>query len=278
MTEPSPPIERILIARDEEDLRNQASLDVLQQALGRYSIEEVDDIAQADAMVALGGDGAFLHAARRYDYAPVPMTGINAGTLGYYMSTPPDPASIDYMVRNLATGDYHIHNLPLLELKRLGGELVRLAANDIVIRADGFQAFKAGLVISGTQFEHFTGSELVFSTPQGSSGESLAYGGPFLREGLPIWSVVPGAGHHSKDFYSLISSMVLGAEDDVVVEVKEANRRPFAIGTDGAKVTDWSQQEAAFRVAMSQEKSIQRIRLNNNSYLQDVSRIFRGRR
>lgn len=277
MTHHSPEVQKLYIARDPEDTRTKSGFALLQATMGAYCVRQVADIEAADAMVVFGGDGSFLHALRQHDFPNLPVAGVSTGTLGYYMSTVPTERSIDYMVRNLAEGDYRLAELPLLELRRAGGALVRLAANDIVIKADGFQAFKARLEINGTAFEHFVGNGLVFSTPQGSSGEGLANGGPFIREGLPVWTITPEAKHLSKEYHSLVEPLILGAQDIVEVTVKEAFKRPFMVGTDGERVP-WPEDEDRLQGRLSPDKSIQRIRLNNNTYLQDIARIFRGNR
>lgn len=275
MNQNNPEVISVYIDRDEEDRRGDEAHDILVESLGKRGIWLANRPQEAQAMVVLGGDGAFLHAAQRHDFPDVPMTGISTGTLGYYMSTLPNAESIDYMTRNLSEGDYRLMELPLLELRSLGGSLLRLAANDIVVKSSGFQAFKAGLKISGTNFDHFVGSGIVFSTPQGSSGEGVANGGPFISEGLPVWSITPEAKHMSNAYHSLIEPLILGKDDEVEVEIKEAFKRPFAVGVDGQDV-DWTDQGNGFAVGLSKEKSIKRIRLNNNTYLQDIARIFRG--
>lgn len=278
MKELAPPIERLYITRNEADRRTELGYEALRATMGRYALKEVTALDEADAMIVIGGDGAFLEAARNHDFSPVPVTGISTGTLNYYMSTTPDEKSVDYLARNLMEGDYQIHRLPLLELRRIGGELVRLAVNDIVIKAQEFQAFKAGLRISGTPFEHFVGSGLLFSTPQGSSGEGVANDGSFIREGLPVWTVIPEAKHPSKEYHSLVAPLILGEDDEVEIDIKEAAWRPFIIGTDGKLVEDWPKDEHELKIGISKDKVIRRIRLNNNTYLQDISRIFRGMR
>jgi NAD+ kinase len=266
----SSPVESIYISRNIDDFRTEAAYELLQNALGLYSIKEVVDIEQANAMVVVGGDGMFLEAARSTNYAPLPVTGISTGTLNYYMSTLPTEDSVNYLMRNLAEGDYKVHDLPLLELQKVGGMLVRLAVNDVVIKAQGFQAFKAGLTINDTQFEHFVGNGIACSTPQGSSGEGLANGGPFIREGLPVWAVIPEAMHQSKEYHSLVAPLILGADDELIIEIKEAERRPFIVGTDGALVKEWPQNEPLLKIALSKDKAIRRM--------QDVSKICRGKR
>ncbi len=274
----SSPIESIYIARNELDKRTDPAYEVLRDTLGAYSVRETIELQNADAMVVIGGDGAFLEAARAHDFSPVPVTGISTGTLNYYMSTTPDERSVSYMVRNLAEGDYRIHTLPLLELRNIGGEVLQLATNDIVFRSREFQAFKAGIEISGASFEHFVGSGLACSTPQGSSGEGVANGGSFIREGLPVWTVIPEAKHPSKEYHSLVAPLVLGGDDEVTIDIKEAEWRPFIIGADGKLVENYQDSEHTFKIGLSKDKSIHRIRLNNNSYLKDISRIFRGMR
>lgn len=271
------PIESIYVARNVEDTRTEASYDLLVRSLGEFGVERVVDIDLADTMVIIGGDGSFLKQIREHEFPNIPVTGVGSGTLNYYMSTPNNKDCIDYMVRNLAEGDYTINKLPLMELTDRNRTIGKYAINDLVIKSEGFQAFKAGLEINGTEFEHFIGGGLIFATPQGSSAEAVANGGSFIREGLPVWTMVPVAKHQSKEYHSLIAPIVLGENDTVEVDVKEVEWRPFIVGTDGEMV-DWPDDAGKLIVQLARDKWIDRIRLNNNTYLEDISKIFRGKR
>src|SRR3954470_19581057 len=60
-------------------------------------VSEDELIAQADAVVSLGGDGTMLGALRLVARRPVPVLGVNLGNLGFLVEVQPDelPEALD---------------------------------------------------------------------------------------------------------------------------------------------------------------------------------------
>ena len=57
-----------------------------------------------DAMLVLGGDGTVLQAVRETKTEPIPLIGINLGTLGFLAQI--EPAGIEEALDRLIAGDY----------------------------------------------------------------------------------------------------------------------------------------------------------------------------
>ena len=68
----------------------------------------VDDIEQqpADFALSLGGDGTLLGICRRYAENPVPVCGINMGTLGFMADI--EQSELETRLKQLCAGDYRV--------------------------------------------------------------------------------------------------------------------------------------------------------------------------
>jgi NAD kinase len=109
------------------------ALDVLTGVLGSLAIEQVATPEEADVMIIMGGDGTFLHSLRRNRFPNIPVTGINTGTLGFYMDTKPTEEAISAMVQHLVDGTFAVKSLPLLEVPVGQTEAVEYATNEVVV-------------------------------------------------------------------------------------------------------------------------------------------------
>src|SRR5580700_9563920 len=89
---------------------------------------------RADLIVAIGGDGTLLYAARLVAGHSVPLLGINRGRLGFLTDVSPQSMLDD--VDTVLAGRYSEDHRSLLaaSLARHGGPTVRaLALNDVVV-------------------------------------------------------------------------------------------------------------------------------------------------
>lgn len=263
---------------EREDRQNATeALSILVETLGSYAIDRVATPREADAMLVLGGDGSFLRALRRHEFPNIPTTGINTGTLGFFMDTLPNEEGIDTMVRRLASGRYVSKLLPLLEVPLYSGEGSEYAINDVVVRHKTTQSFKASLRLGEGEFDHFVGDGFIFATPQGSTGYSMAAGGPILQEDINAYVVTPSNPHRSNHYCSLEAPAIVSADKEATVVVREAKKRPFSIDVDGNNL-DWPQEECEIRVKVAEDKKLQIVRFSNFDYFQHASAAFRGKR
>jgi NAD+ kinase len=278
MAEPYERINEVYVEDSGVSEREAPALEILEGVLGSLSVEQVASPAEAKAMIVIGGDGSFLHAVRRHAFPDIPVTGINTGTLGFFMDTPPDEEAITGMVENLASGLYAVKSLPILEVPVDGKDVPEYALNEVGIGRDGSQSFNASLRIGEGEFEHFVGDGLIFSTPQGSTSYNLSAGGPILQEDLKAYVVTPSNPHKSHHYFSLAAPAVVSAETEAVVEAKDTEKRPFKVEVDGKEIEEWPEGQSQVIVRVAADKRLQVIRFDGHDYFSRVSATFRGKR
>jgi NAD+ kinase len=162
-------------------------------------------------IVALGGDGtvlAALHAA-----APVqrPVLGVACGSLGALTSVkaPELSAALD----RFEAGDFTSRPLPALGVTRDGAP-VGEAFNDLSVVRHGAGQVVIEIDVDGAPYAGIAGDGVVVATPLGSSGYTLAAGGPLLAAGADAM-VVTGLAPHGGS----VPPVVLAARSTVTLHV-----------------------------------------------------------
>lgn len=144
----------------------------------------------AEAIVALGGDGTILRAVREFGDRPV--LGLNLGGLGYLASV--GIAEAETALRKLAEGRYAVSARTLLEVRKADG--CGLALNDVVVtREYSGHSVRLDLMADGKRVTRYMADGLIFATPTGSTAYSLAAGGPVLLPDSSAVVVTPMSPH-----------------------------------------------------------------------------------
>lgn len=143
--------------------------------------------------LVLGGDGTFLSAARLVEDTDQLLLGVNLGSLGFLTELSLDEMN-DILPKVLA-GDYKVEERIRLEALHLRGDktLGRYQAlNDVVIHKGNLaRLIDMEVFIDGQVATSIRGDGLILSTPTGSTGYSLAAGGPILEPSLEAMVVTP---------------------------------------------------------------------------------------
>jgi len=170
------PINRILI--DGSDLPEYRELFI--QA-GFAVVENIDD---AGAVAAIGGDGTILNTMDRYLGSGVPVMGVNAGHLGFLADC--ELSGIGDSISCLLSGDYGIENLPVLETTSPEGTCIR-ALNEICIcRSAEGGILHIRVNTDGREVAVMASDGVLVATPSGSTAYNLSCGGPILHPNLPV--------------------------------------------------------------------------------------------
>jgi NAD+ kinase len=150
------------------------------------------EVQGCDLVIALGGDGTALAALRAAAPLGRPVLGVACGSLGALTAVSAE--RIEDALDRIARGDWRERRLPALIVGRDGGEQV-MALNDLVLMRAGAGQVMIEVVVDGERFIRFAGDGLIAGTPLGSTGYTLASGGPMLAPGATGAVLTPLSPH-----------------------------------------------------------------------------------
>lgn len=219
-------------------------------------------VEQADVVIAIGGDGAMLRAARTCAPLRVPLLGLNMGKLGFLTEVSSIDVWDSYLER-LLRGDYWIEYRMMLDIRWMqnGQRLAHdEALNDIVISGDRFgHMIQLDTYIDGTWTTTYNSDALIIATPTGSTAYALAVGGPILPPQVQNILLVPAAAHLSMD-----RAIVLSEGSQVEVRLAPNNRHAVMIALDG-RTLGTMESDHALHIGASEHKS-RFIRMRDSNY------------
>jgi NAD+ kinase len=169
---------------------------------------ELSFATRADLIIAIGGDGSLLYAARLVAGHSVPLLGINRGRLGFLTDVSPQSMLED--VDTVLAGRYSEDRRTLLaaRLERKDGATVRaLALNDVVVNKwETGRIMDFETSINGRFVNSHSGDGMVIATATGSTAYALSCGGPIVEPGLPVWVLAPICPHTLSDRPIVVSA------------------------------------------------------------------------
>lgn len=164
---------------------------------GLRSLRDPDLIQNTQLIIALGGDGTMLRAARLLGTSGVPLLGVNLGSLGYLTDVPLD--RLGEALDRVLAGDYHLETRSRVycSLMRHGeGIATHRALNDMVVNMGPLpRALDMELFLDGFPVGKFLGDGIIVSTPTGSTAYSLSAGGPICHWAVPGLLITPICPH-----------------------------------------------------------------------------------
>jgi NAD+ kinase len=156
------------------------------------------EIAQKiDLMIVLGGDGTLLAVARAIGSWPVPILGVNLGTLGFLTEIAQN--ELFETLEEVLMGHFLVEPRMRLDVAvERAGELVGhyLALNDAVLARTALSRMvDLEAWADGAEVTTYYGDGLIVSTPTGSSAYSLSAGGPLVLPGVQAMVLTPICPH-----------------------------------------------------------------------------------
>ncbi|HXY38217.1 MAG TPA: NAD(+)/NADH kinase, partial [Vicinamibacteria bacterium] len=168
----------------------------------------------ADALVVLGGDGTLLAASRLLE-KPIPVLGVNFGSLGFL--TEIALPELYPTLKGVLEGRSEHEERRLLRARirrRDRPEAETDVLNDVVItKAGPSRIIEVDLAVDGLFVSSFRADGIIVSSPTGSTAYNLAAGGPILHPTLPALVVTPICPH-------MLTNRPLVVSDESRVEVR----------------------------------------------------------
>jgi NAD+ kinase len=188
--------------------------------------------AQAEVMVALGGDGLMLQTLHQVMESSVPVFGMNCGSVGFLMNDYSD----DRLVERLrASNPTRITPLAMHVTDVDGQTHDALALNEVSLFRTSYQAVKVEIDVDGrTQMEELICDGILLSTPAGSTAYNLSAHGPILPIDSPLLALTPISPFRPRRWRGAI----LGNSAVVTFRTREREKRPVAAVADNVEFRD----------------------------------------
>ena len=193
---------------------------------------------RADLIIAIGGDGTLLYAARLVAGHSVPLLGINRGRLGFLTDVSPNSMLED--VDTVLAGRYSEDRRSLLaaRLEKKGADpaasVRALALNDVVVNKwETGRTMDFETSINGRFVNSHGGDGMVIATATGSTAYALSCGGPIVEPDLDVWVMAPICPHTLSD-----RPIVVRAGSKIQLRMSERLDSRAQVTCDGSAMGD----------------------------------------
>jgi len=190
----------------------------------------------ADLIIAIGGDGTMLYAARLASDKGVPLLGVNRGRLGFLADITPDEmlSSIDHVLSGNYTRDSRLQLQATLTHSD-GSEISAIALNDVVLQRGGTGRMVDFETRVGDHYVNtHAGDGLIVATPTGSTAYALSCGGPIIEPQQDAVVIVPVCPHTLTD-----RPIVISAEQPIEVRLLQRDETKAEIAIDGRSIGEF---------------------------------------
>lgn len=153
-------------------------------------------IGTSDIVIAVGGDGSVIRAAKAAARYSKKVIGVNAGKLAYLCEL--DEHELD-MLNELVNGNYTVKKRTMLHVEAFAGDECIYSdncLNDMVFgRGKDIKLIDISISANGKKISDYIADGVIFATPTGSTAYSLSAGGPIIDPGTDVISLTPVCPH-----------------------------------------------------------------------------------
>lgn len=210
-----------------------SAVPIAQEALARLSAHygSVPE-AEADVIVALGGDGFMLDTLHRVQGLRAPVYGMNRGTVGFLMNEYHEAGLLE---RLEAAEEAVLNPLAMRATCADGSVHEGLAINEVSMLRQGPQAARLRITVDGRlRMAELVCDGALVSTPAGSTAYNYSAHGPILpirSEVLALTAIAPFRPRRWR-------GALLSKSARVRIEVQEPDKRPVMADADSRSVRD----------------------------------------
>ena len=209
------------------------AVEALKKRYGHVPAEE------ADVLITLGGDGMMLQTLHRHIHKPLPIYGMNFGSIGFLMN---EFRQEDLINRLNQAEENIIHPLKLTAFDKNGQSLKALAINEVSLFRQTHQAAKLEISIDGrVRMHELICDGVMVATPAGSTAYNFSAHGPILPVGAQLLALTPISPFRPRRWRgALLSNRAI-----VEISVLEAEKRPISAVADHTAFNDIIRVEIA---------------------------------
>jgi NAD+ kinase len=188
------------------------------------------DPADADVIVALGGDGLMLQTLHKFMPSGKPIYGMNRGTVGFLMNEYHE----DGLRERLAAAEESvIHPLAMCAIDAHGTIHTGRAINEVSLFRQTNQAAHLRILVDGKErLAQLDGDGVMVATPAGSTAYNLSAQGPIIPIGAALLALTPISPFRPRRWRGAL----LPDTAVVSIEVLDPEKRPTAAVADHHEV------------------------------------------
>lgn len=193
-----------------------------------FMLEEVLDGEKVDCLLALGGDGTLLHAARLMSADMVPVMGVNFGRVGYLCTV--SEAQMEKALERLFEGTYQVEERAMIRASVFNRreEVWRVDALNEVLIGGSNRTLTLEVAVNDEPIGEIVGDGVIVATRTGSTAYAMSAGGPVVL----LESLILVASNAINS--SLLAPTVLPMDVKISVHNRTKVTRPYVIA-DGQK-------------------------------------------
>ena len=204
----------------------QAALSALRERYGDA------DNANADLLVALGGDGFMLETLHAIMDRPVPIYGMNLGTVGFLLN---EFRSENLLARLDEAVSVGLHPLRMRAVRRDGTVEEGIAINEVSLFRETRQAAQVRISIDGVvRMPELVCDGVMVATPAGSTAYNLSAHGPILPTGSKLLALTPINAFRPRRWRGAL----LSSSSHFHLEVLQPKKRPVSAVADYTEIRD----------------------------------------
>lgn len=192
--------------------------------------EQITLQPDTDLAICLGGDGTVLSCARLLHPYGIPMLAVNLGTFGFITEVCKDEWLEAFELYRAGKAAVSRRLMVRVSVTRNTERVFQAhGLNEMTIAATGISKMVSlDLLINGTNAGKIRSDGIIVATPTGSTGYSLAAGGPILDVTLDALIINPVC-----PFTLSNRPLVVAGEDVVEVVVREGQKTQLSLTVDG---------------------------------------------
>ena len=188
--------------------------------------------ADADVVIALGGDGLMLQTLHQAMDRSVPVFGMNCGSVGFLMNDYADAGLVERLAVAKPTRIYPLS----MEVRDASGDTHSAEAlNEVSLFRTSYQAVKLEIAVDGkVQMDELICDGVLLATPAGSTAYNLSAHGPILPIDAPLLALTPISPFRPRRWRGAI----LNNHASVTFRTMESDKRPCSAVADNVEFKD----------------------------------------
>ncbi|MBU6140193.1 MAG: NAD kinase [Proteobacteria bacterium] len=210
-----------------------------------------------EKVIAIGGDGLMLNILHEFGRNPLPIYGINCGTVGFLMNS----FNPENFLENLANAESTtLHPLSMKVIDKSGKQHLHIAINEVSLLRQTSQIAKIKIEINDQErVASLAADGVLVATAAGSTAYNFSAGGPIIPFDAKILALTPISPFRPRNW----NGALLPVNSKIKFTILESESRQVSATADSIEVRDVKEVEIfedrsiAFKLLFDADRSLQ---------------------